>query len=35
VLLIIRSIRIKTRADRSQLLDISFSVSSFERAAAG
>lgn len=32
VLLIIRSLRIKTRRDDSMLLDLSFSVSSFERA---
>ena len=31
VLLIIRSLRIKTRRDASKLLDLSFSVSSFER----
>lgn len=32
VLLIVRSLRIKTRLDDPQLLDVSFSVSSFERA---
>jgi len=32
VLLIVRSLRIKTKADGSNLLDVSFSVSSFERA---
>ncbi len=32
MLLIIRSIRIKARDDDSQLLDVNFSVSSFERA---
>ncbi len=32
VLLIVRSLRIKSREDDSQLLDVSFSVSSFKRA---
>ncbi len=32
VLLIIRSLRIKAREDSSQMLDVSFTVSSFERA---
>ena len=32
VLLIVRSLRVKSREDDSQLLDVSFSVSSFKRA---